>query len=134
MTTMPRRRWFAYSLRTLFVVVTVFGCWLGYELNWIRERHELLAKHESLHGILGVACNLSPRQQRTKLPTAPGLLGLFGEPSRQLVVLAVVVDRYGQEPIQSFAEWKRAERLFPESEIEGYFISKSDLKNPTGRH
>ena len=35
----PKRRWFAYSLRTLFVVMTVFACWLGYQLNWIRQRH-----------------------------------------------------------------------------------------------
>jgi hypothetical protein len=41
--TAPRRRWFAFSLRALFVVVTVFGCWLGYQLNWIRERHEALS-------------------------------------------------------------------------------------------
>ena len=25
----PRRRWFSYSLRTFFVVVTIFGVWLG---------------------------------------------------------------------------------------------------------
>jgi hypothetical protein len=30
MTTAPKRRWFAFSLRTLFVLVTVFGIWLGY--------------------------------------------------------------------------------------------------------
>jgi hypothetical protein len=36
--TAPNRRWFQWSLRTLFVVVTVFGCWLGYEFNWIRQR------------------------------------------------------------------------------------------------
>jgi hypothetical protein len=29
MTTAPKRRWFKYSLRTLFVVVTAFGVWLG---------------------------------------------------------------------------------------------------------
>ena len=30
MTTAPRRRWFRFSLRTLFVVVTItaIGCWL----------------------------------------------------------------------------------------------------------
>lgn len=27
--TAPKRRW-SYSLRTLFVVVTVFGCWFGW--------------------------------------------------------------------------------------------------------
>ncbi len=31
------RRWLRFSLRTLFVVVTVLCVWLGYELNWIRH-------------------------------------------------------------------------------------------------
>ncbi len=39
--TAPHHRW-SYSLRALFVVVTLFACWLGYQLNWIRERHALL--------------------------------------------------------------------------------------------
>jgi hypothetical protein len=38
----PRRRW-SFKLRTLFVLVTVCACWLGYSVNWIRQRHELLA-------------------------------------------------------------------------------------------
>jgi hypothetical protein len=38
----PRRRWFRYSLRTLFVLVTVFGIWLGVQVKWIRDRHEAL--------------------------------------------------------------------------------------------
>jgi hypothetical protein len=42
MTPAPKRRWFQWSLRTLFVVVTVFACWLGYELNSIRQRKQLL--------------------------------------------------------------------------------------------
>ena len=33
----PKRRW-SFSLRTLFLLVTVAACWLGYELNWLRER------------------------------------------------------------------------------------------------
>jgi hypothetical protein len=41
------RRWFRYSLRTLFVVVTAFACWLGYEWNWIRQRREFLAKFQA---------------------------------------------------------------------------------------
>jgi hypothetical protein len=38
----PRRRFLRFSLRTRFVVVTVAGCWMGYSMNWIRQRHELL--------------------------------------------------------------------------------------------
>ena len=37
------RRWFRFSLRTLFVVVTiacVFAGWIAYQLDWIRERHD----------------------------------------------------------------------------------------------
>jgi hypothetical protein len=30
MTPAPKRRWFQFSLRTMFVVVTVFACWLGW--------------------------------------------------------------------------------------------------------
>jgi len=38
----PRRwfkwSWLTFSLRTMLVVVTVFACWLGWELKFIRER------------------------------------------------------------------------------------------------
>jgi hypothetical protein len=40
----PRRRWFSYSLRTMFVVVTVFAIWLGWELSYIRERKDAIAR------------------------------------------------------------------------------------------
>jgi len=41
MTPLPRR-WFRYSLRTLFVLVTVFCIWLGVQVKWIGDRHEAL--------------------------------------------------------------------------------------------
>jgi hypothetical protein len=47
MTPLPKRRWFAFSLRTLFVVVTLVACWLGYELNWIRQRRDFAARVET---------------------------------------------------------------------------------------
>jgi hypothetical protein len=37
----PRRRWFQFSLGTLFVLVTVFAIWLGWELKFIRERNSV---------------------------------------------------------------------------------------------
>lgn len=41
----PRRRWFRFSLRTLLVLVTL-GCvlcgYLGWAMNWKRQRHEFL--------------------------------------------------------------------------------------------
>ncbi len=44
----PKHRRLRFSLRTLFVVVTVAACivgWTAYQLNWIRQRHEELDKH-----------------------------------------------------------------------------------------
>ena len=41
--TAPNRRLFRLSLRTLFVIVTVFACWLGWNLHQVREREALLA-------------------------------------------------------------------------------------------
>ncbi len=37
----PRRR-FRFSLRALFVAVTVVGVWLGYHFKWIRDRHAVI--------------------------------------------------------------------------------------------
>ena len=36
------RRRLAFSLRTLFVLLTVFGVWLGWQVQIVRERKELL--------------------------------------------------------------------------------------------
>ena len=38
------RRWFSLSLRTLFVVVTVFCCWLGSQMQVVRARNDLLQR------------------------------------------------------------------------------------------
>jgi hypothetical protein len=37
----PKRRWFQFSLRTLFAVVTVIAIWLGWELKTVRDRRIL---------------------------------------------------------------------------------------------
>lgn len=39
----PRRRWFRWSLRTLFVAWTLFGLWLSWQLHIVRERNRMLA-------------------------------------------------------------------------------------------
>jgi hypothetical protein len=49
-------RWprFRYTLRTFFVVLTVFGIWLGWQVNIVRERRELLRQlEESQSYVLG---------------------------------------------------------------------------------
>jgi hypothetical protein len=46
-----RRRWLQFGLRTMFVVVTVFAVWLGWELKFIRERQAFLSRMEEQGGL-----------------------------------------------------------------------------------
>ncbi len=136
MTTAPKRRWFAYSLRTLFVVVTVFGVWLGYELNWIRERHEFLAQ-EKLRQEAAWPVAMRDRnvnwwrnQMESSDHAAPGLLWIFGEqPVGDLLVtiptrdIKVSLRQDGniefthREILRSQPDFQQAKRLFPEATI-----------------
>jgi hypothetical protein len=50
--TAPRRRW-SFTLRTLFVVMTVtciVGSWIGYELRFIQQRRMAIAQTRALKG------------------------------------------------------------------------------------
>ena len=54
----PRRwfkwSWLTFSLRSMFVVVTVFACWLGWELKFVRERKAWRAENEERIVALGL--------------------------------------------------------------------------------
>lgn len=108
--TAPKRRWPRFSLRTLFVAVTVFGCWLGYELNWIRQRHAALVKWDDSEFLVPP-------------PTAPGLLRLFGEPGYGYISISFEWHDgalSGTLTEQEEAEIKMARRLFPEAKMVGW--------------
>ena len=89
----PKRRRFQFTLGTLFLVITAFGLVLGYQLNWIRERHEFLKL---------------PKVSQVNRPggtPAPVYLRVFGETGVSIVVIDGDSDR------------EIAQRLFPEAEI-----------------
>src|SRR5262249_14468208 len=46
----PRRRWFRWSLRTMFVVLTAFCLWLGWNVNAVQQRKRLM-DWAAIHGI-----------------------------------------------------------------------------------
>lgn len=99
----PKRRWFRFGLRTLFVMVTVVGCWLGYHLNWIRERHAYLGNSAAVHS-------------RGSAAAAPLSLRLLGEDGVSSVTVA------GWAPNRNPAY---ARSLFPEADVFGGDIPSS---------
>jgi len=116
MSTAPKRRWFSFSLRTMFVIVTLFGCWLGYELNWIRQRDALVAKNQALD--LKVEHEEGAWALLTfKTLRAPGLLWMFGE--EPLSDLEIIFIGDGQRPLtaEEQRELERAKNLFPEATV-----------------
>ena len=134
--TAPKRRWFAYSLRTLFVVITVLGCWLGYEWNWIRQRHEMLAKPEAciIEGsTISTSLAIMKAQwnaEGLEPASAPGLLWLFGEQGvTELRVFIRDVDDF--QHCETCAVTMRASRLFPESRLS---FAWGQVTDPKGNH
>jgi len=98
---LPPRRWFRFSLRTMFVVVTVFAVWLGYQVNWIRERKKLRVEWEESGG--WIVAGQAPWQIR--------ILGAGGVEQFQCRALGLFYDR--PEAREAFRQ--RSGRLFPES-------------------
>jgi hypothetical protein len=111
MTPAPNRRWFRFSLRTLFVVMTLACIWLGYQLNWIRQRRAVRTgstvawQHEFPTDKMF--------QKMPPPPKAPGMLWLFGE----IGYYAVHVVFNAEEPLTAAqkAEVERVSRLYPEA-------------------
>jgi hypothetical protein len=97
-----KRRWFRFSLRTLFVLVTVLCIWLGHSLTWIRQRHTVFHRH---HPALR---SMSRNGIRTDHANAPWSIRLLGEPG----AVAILLKRG-----TSAAERERIQQLFPEAEI-----------------
>jgi hypothetical protein len=112
----PKRRWFQFGLRTLFVVVTVFGIWMGCEMNWIRQRHALLAEFPKWAAFSSVDES-----------AAPGMLRLFGEHGHAILEVRVIVDDWSQ-PLDATADVEKAERLFPEAQVFSRGIARLDFE------
>jgi len=82
----PKRRWFRFSLRTLFVLVAIIGVFCAYQINWIRQRHELrqiyrarFAQFNDLKAERGVADTLNTYIDNSQRPPSHNLLWVFGE-------------------------------------------------------
>ncbi len=119
MTAAPKRRWFLFGLSALLAVAGI-ACWLGYELNWIRQRQELFATGRvACEDDSGLGSSIAAGGVR-----APGLLGLLGERGYEFLVIKFP-NRTKSNGVEIFTPVEKAEiedvqRLFPESVIQSY--------------
>jgi hypothetical protein len=100
---MPRPR---FTLRVLFVAMTLLCVWIAYSFALIRQRHEALAES----GVVVLD------EDATEI--APWLLYLFGEPGYRYI--GVVFD----SP-QHVEQFTRLKLLFPEAEVGSVYIESS---------
>ncbi len=110
------RRWFRFSLGALFLAVTVFGCWLASEVNWIHRRQSALKRIKpSTYAIITRASELvKPPGERWYLPSdhlreIPIWRRLMGDEAIGWIIFN------GDGPQQEF---ELAQALFPEARIE----------------
>ncbi|MGD9724293.1 MAG: hypothetical protein AB7O59_24070 [Pirellulales bacterium] len=107
----PKRRWFRWSLRTLFVVVTAICVALGYQWNWIQQRHRALES-----GIVE-AWGQPDSTGAIRVAEAPGILWLFGESGYPSLMFEVTDSSFRLSDTESL-RYARMQRLFPEAVID----------------
>lgn len=116
MTDTERRRWFRFSLRTLFILITVLCCWLGWQASIVHQRKQTLHEMQQ-NGAFQFM--LADAYAQVYPPNAPNL---------RLARIPVVRVWLGDEPVQiiyytahlqgySEAELDRLTRTFPEAEL-----------------
>jgi hypothetical protein len=99
-TTLPDpRRWFQFETRTIFLAVTVLAVWLGWEMNWIKQRHAVLENNDVIVSSVGIPWE----------GVAPSPLGWFGESGIGTGII------FPSETTDD--EVNRVRRLFPETSV-----------------
>ena len=118
MTEPPKRRWFRFSLRTLFVVVTVFAIWLGYHVNWIQERRvgrQWLEEHSPIN--MWPVGNMPSFPNSETKPPLPFGLRILGE---RPLLFALVRPKDSESLSRYRQRVAEMSRLFPECRILDY--------------
>ena len=104
---MQPRRWFRFSLRTLFVLLTLFGVWLGWNLPQVRKREAML-RYLNMPSSPLPRASITPGHTDKPWKTMPYSWYLLGaEPIETILV-------YGS---LTAADLRELERLFPEADV-----------------
>ncbi len=99
----------------MFLVMTAASGWLGYQFNWIRQRHEFLSCHAWVQVSSGFDADVK----------APGLLWMFGEEGKwDFSMMFFDVTRNRTLTLSAVEEQtlQEARRLFPEAHISGFVL------------
>jgi len=116
----PRpERWptWRFSLRSLFVLLTIFGIWLGVQAKWVRDRREAIEWVKARGGTVEEAdrafrLNTPPGGWFFRVPSAPWSLRLFGiDP-----VFFISLPKLNGE--QSDAKARELAQFFPEALVQ----------------
>jgi hypothetical protein len=94
----PRRPW-QFGIGTMLLLVTVFGVWLGWELNFIRERQAWIRDNEQA---------LMPKPGSTREASIPWWRNSLGDRAIPSILVAMDASAQEREQLQS---------LFPEAEV-----------------
>jgi hypothetical protein len=121
MTTPPKRRWFRFGLRMMFVAVTLVGCVLGWPLSIVRERKAVLAEIANEKGAMVLTLAFAENDfqpgeglTHTDLMRVSNLRKWLGDEA--IIGIVLYSDT---EP----ALIRRTENAFPESQIYVYIAS-----------
>ena len=115
MTDKPRPRWFRFSLRTLFIVVTLLCCWLGWEISVVRHRQAVRKDYQTRFGLSfttagDYASRFPPGTPVPKLAKVSYVRRLLGDQPIQEITIA-----HFQSPAD--AEMKGLASVFPEAQF-----------------
>lgn len=95
----PKRHWFQFSLRSLFVVITLFAMWLGWQLYWFKTRRDWLEAKNYVAAF--------PAAGARKLPHPQLLITLFRQEAMSQILLRNATEE----------EVAKVQRLFPEADV-----------------
>jgi hypothetical protein len=86
-----KRNWFKFSLRTLFVVVTVFAIWLGSLVHHAQQQRTAIAAIEAVDGYYYYDYQYEPPETYygDRLPPGPVWLWKFADQNMFFDVVAV---------------------------------------------
>ena len=117
-----RRRWFRFSLRTFFVLLTAFCVWLGVQVKWIRDRHEALEwiRRQPNYDSTMEQYGGSGRSDDWKIGRPPWSLRILGESGVQMLSFYAASESEFHSPI--YERHPEITRLFPEAGVSVYMV------------